>query len=193
MSVYKGVQFITPVLHSRFFTPVFPGEEYIPFVPGMVLVYLSVYVLPLIMLMLVPSRFHVRRFVRIFCVAAAVHALFFVILPIQYVLRPDLDAQVATPLLDLVRAIYTVDAPYNNFPSMHVSFAFLSYFCMRFSRPKISPVFLLAAALIAVSTLLVKQHYIIDVAGAIVLAYGLNHIYLEDGIATEAEKINSLT
>jgi membrane-associated phospholipid phosphatase len=69
--------------------------------------------------------------------------------------------------------------PNNNFPSLHVSFAFLCYFCMRRYRPRLALPTLILAIAVSASTVLVKQHYVADVLGAIPVAWAVNYFFLE--------------
>ncbi len=60
---------------------------------------------------------------------------------------------------------YRIDAPFNCFPSLHVATTTLTAIALaRVSRP-LGWLGATVAALIAISTLLVKQHYLLDVVG----------------------------
>lgn len=63
--------------------------------------------------------------------------------------------------------LYNMDPPYNCFPSLHVAHSFVSALtCLRIHRG-VGIGALFAAALVALSTLFSKQHYVLDVvAGA---------------------------
>jgi membrane-associated phospholipid phosphatase len=66
---------------------------------------------------------------------------------------------------------YSLDPPYNCFPSLHVAWAFVAALtCYRVHRG-VGLVALVWAAIIGVSTLYTKQHYVVDVVGGIVIAY----------------------
>ncbi len=69
-----------------------------------------------------------------------------------------------------LRFLYSADPPYNCFPSIHVAHSFVSALtCYRVHRGVgIAAGF--CAALIGVSTLYTKQHYVLDVIAGIVLA-----------------------
>lgn len=75
-----------------------------------------------------------------------------------------------------VRLAYSLDPPYNCFPSLHVAYAFVSALtCYRVHRG-VGLIAAIWAALIGVSTLYTKQHYVADViAGALAafVAYAL--------------------
>ena len=66
---------------------------------------------------------------------------------------------------------YSLDPPYNCFPSLHVAWAFVAALtCYRVHRG-VGLVALVWAAIIGVSTLFTKQHYVVDVIAGIAIAY----------------------
>ncbi|HUF25932.1 MAG TPA: phosphatase PAP2 family protein [Gemmatimonadaceae bacterium] len=66
---------------------------------------------------------------------------------------------------------YSLDPPYNCFPSLHVAWAFVAALtCHRVHRG-VGLVALLWAAIIGVSTLYTKQHYVLDVVAGAAVAY----------------------
>lgn len=70
-----------------------------------------------------------------------------------------------------LRLAYSIDPPYNCFPSLHVAYAFVSALtCYRVHRG-VGAVAAVWATLIGVSTLYPKQHYVVDVIGGALAAY----------------------
>jgi membrane-associated phospholipid phosphatase len=77
-----------------------------------------------------------------------------------------------------LRVAYSIDPPYNCFPSLHVAYAFVSALtCSRVHRG-VGFVALLWAVLIAVSTVFTKQHYVLDVIGGGLIAWVAYAIFL---------------
>jgi membrane-associated phospholipid phosphatase len=69
-----------------------------------------------------------------------------------------------------LRFLYSSDPPYNCFPSLHVAHSFVSALtCYRVNR-RVGIAAALGAALVGVSTLYTKQHYVADVIAGIFLA-----------------------
>lgn len=70
----------------------------------------------------------------------------------------------------MIRNVYAGDQPYNDFPSLHASLATL--FAIHWWRVdrRLGAVIGIWAALIAVSTVFVKQHYVPDVVAGVALA-----------------------
>ncbi len=93
-----------------------------------------------------------------------------------YVERPALTG--GDIFTRMVRDVYSGDHPFNDFPSLHVSTsAIIAIHWWRFSR-RFGPLPAIWAALIAMSTVLVRQHYLADVAGGLILAFGTSLFFL---------------
>jgi membrane-associated phospholipid phosphatase len=70
-----------------------------------------------------------------------------------------------------LRLAYELDPPYNCFPSLHVAYACVSALtCYRVHRG-VGRAAAVWAALIGVSTLYTKQHYVVDVIAGALAAY----------------------
>jgi len=69
-----------------------------------------------------------------------------------------------------LRLVYSIDPPHGCFPSLHVAYSFVSALtCYRVHRG-VGVIALVWAAIIGVSTLYTKQHYVVDVIGGIAIA-----------------------
>ena len=69
-----------------------------------------------------------------------------------------------------LRFLYGADPPYNCFPSLHVAHSFVSALtCWRVHRG-VGIGTGICASLVALSTLLTKQHYVLDVIAGVLLA-----------------------
>ena len=86
----------------------------------------------------------------------------------SYIARPQITG--VDPFSAMIRTIYASDQPYNDFPSLHTSLStIIAIHWWRFDR-RIGVAAAIWTALIVASTVLVKQHYLADVAGGLVLA-----------------------
>ncbi|HVC41064.1 MAG TPA: phosphatase PAP2 family protein [Candidatus Saccharimonadales bacterium] len=86
----------------------------------------------------------------------------------SYIARPHING--SDPFSGMIRTIYASDQPYNDFPSLHTSLSMIiAIHWWRFDR-RIGIAAAIWTALIVASTVLVKQHYLADVAGGLVLA-----------------------
>ena len=77
----------------------------------------------------------------------------------------------------MIQNVYAGDNPYNDFPSLHTSIStLLAIHWFRFDR-RAGIVAALWAALIIASTVLIKQHYLADLLGGLLLAFGAGWLY----------------
>ena len=67
---------------------------------------------------------------------------------------------------------WSFDEPRCTFPSLHVAFGWLMYLGLRDQAPRWRPLLLFLAVSISISTVLVKQHFVADVAAGMALAWG---------------------
>jgi membrane-associated phospholipid phosphatase len=115
-----------------------------------------------------------RVFAAMTATMVATYALY-IVFPTINVLRPSLDG--ATGFAPwLVGLVYSGDPPDNAFPSLHVALSCVAASALGdVDRRARIPAWALAA-LIVISTVLVKQHSLADVAGGVVLAIAAHRL-----------------
>jgi membrane-associated phospholipid phosphatase len=104
---------------------------------------------------------------------------------ISYVFFAFVQTYVARPTLtggdiftQLVRGVYASDHPFNDFPSLHVSTStIIAIHWWRFNR-RAGLVAAIWVVLVAMSTVLIRQHYLADVAGGLILAFSTSLFFL---------------
>ena len=149
-------------------------DEAIPFMPEHIWIYHSI--MPVIvatMTLLVKTR---RNFFTTFwsCVVAAVVLnVSHLLLPAHYPRVPFEINSISEMLVELTRQI---DGANNTFPSGHVTFAWLLFIGASNTKladifAGVKPLYLLWAIGVSLSTLVLKQHYIVDVLTGVSLAY----------------------
>jgi membrane-associated phospholipid phosphatase len=94
----------------------------------------------------------------------------------SYIARPSIPG---TDIFSrMVRNVYASDQPYNDFPSLHTSLStIVAIHWFRVNR-KMGIVIAVWTALIVASTVLIKQHYVADVASGLLLAFGAAYLYI---------------
>ncbi|MBI4411101.1 MAG: phosphatase PAP2 family protein [Deltaproteobacteria bacterium] len=162
------------VLHA----PMIVWERDIPFLPWTFFIYILVYATPLIAFLLLRTTESLKATFWSFLVALTIHQIVWIFYPVEFVLRPVIPPNSGW-LLSMTDAFLKLDSPaVNCLPSLHVTYAFLSYFTLHVYRPRFAPWFLFLAVIISISTLTFKQHYIVDVAGGIFVALVMKRIFL---------------
>lgn len=151
--------------------PAFGWDRAIPFVPEAIWGYLLPYPTILLTYFLINDFARYHTFVTRYVILTTIHFLFFLIVPIQ-IIRPAFDATVSLST-QLTQFYYTIDPPRNLFPSLHASLPLLCAISLwRLRRMWSLAVFTLTGIIVA-SVLLVKQHYIIDIAASLLLVPAL--------------------
>lgn len=167
--VYWGGAALAETRHHYQFSTAL--DRAIPLIPWTVCIYFGCYAfwaLHYCLCAAVPLR--ARRFFTADFIAKGVCFVFFVGLPTTMA-RPAVQG--LNVWESLVRALYILDAPVNLFPSIH---CLNSWLCWASARdiPAFSHGYkafaLCAAVAVCVSTLTLRQHILLDVAGGILLA-----------------------
>jgi membrane-associated phospholipid phosphatase len=97
--------------------------------------------------------------------------VFFVAMPVKMALRPDEAAlQLDGPSATLTSFFYFIDPPLNCFPSMHLALGVWSGLMLIEDRPRLKWVVWPIIWWIAVSVLLIRQHYLLDAVAGTSLA-----------------------
>lgn len=169
-TVYNGSRWFADAKPHFNFTTLL--DQMTPFVPFTVSVYLlSFLYFPIIFLLLArQEKTLAHRFFAADLMAKAVCLPFFLFLPTTNI-RPDITG--GGLWLGLMRFLYWMDAPTNLFPSIHCLLSWLCYLGVR-DMPKsgagAKTAALLMAVAICLSTLMTKQHVIVDVFAGVALA-----------------------
>ena len=144
-------------------------DDWIPLVPWFVSPYISLYLL----LLLTAWRF-LKAETRLFNLAALAVCIDLVVSYIFYIF---FQTRIERPIVlgsdissDILRWIYSIDEPFNAFPSLHTSSAVLCTLLWRKAGSRFWLVILIWAAFIVASTVLTKQHYFVDILGGMTVA-----------------------
>ncbi|MGE0452051.1 MAG: phosphatase PAP2 family protein [Vicinamibacteria bacterium] len=169
----------------EFFSPETALDRAIPLEPAWMLVYGSIWVFVLLPLLVVRQRELLLRAARADIVLLLVSYASFLLLPTAAP-RPDrlvVDGFAAWSL----RVQYDIDPPFNCFPSLHVAHSFVSAFAAHRVHRGVGRLALAWAALIAVSTLYTKQHYVADAAAGALAAFAACVLFLRAPVPVPPE------
>ncbi|MDO4621536.1 MAG: phosphatase PAP2 family protein [Eubacteriales bacterium] len=186
--VNRSLRLVT-VIHT-------PIDDRIPFVPAFSLFYLSWF--PFMILVYLYFAFinkNVEEYNRLIFALGAGMTVFLIIsalwpngLQIRsgYILEPGF-------FTDLIRLIWRTDTPTNVFPSIHVYNSVIAGLavrkCRRLSSNKwLQIIALVWVILICASTLLIRQHSLIDASAGLLMALGVYYlVYIRDVIVRGTE------
>lgn len=159
-------------------------ELQIPFVPWMIVPYWSIDLFFLGSFFVCDSRAELRTLGRRILTAIAVCGACFLALPLKLGFpRPEVDG-IPGALFGALRAF---DAPFNLFPSLHIALrVILGATYARHTRGPLRRFLQVWFSLIGISTVLVWQHHLIDVAGGFVLGAVCFYAWREEPQAAPA-------
>ena len=147
---------------TTFFDVAFPFEQAIPFIPVFIFGYILVYASILFIYTVIDDYADWRRVVGVFFLSTTLAYAIFLLFPVRMTMRPDL-AELTGFSAAVTRFYYLIDLPYNCFPSLHVTYPTLATLVAWRHHRTWRWVFAAMALVVAVSVVLVKQHYLADV------------------------------
>jgi membrane-associated phospholipid phosphatase len=165
--VYTSCNWITSIRSDVGFW-FFEWERNIPFLPLMILPYISLDLFFAAAPFLLRNKGERRMFARRVTAAILVAGAFFLLLPLQFGFpRPVVSGWLGS----IYQFLHAFDQPHNLFPSLHITLQIIlvdTY--ARHVRGVIRWLIQIWFGLIGISTLLTHQHHIIDVVGGFILA-----------------------
>lgn len=172
--VYEGTQFL--MLHAKHWDLALPLDARIPFRPAWIVIYILAYLQWAVGFIVISreSREHCYRVFMGEIIAKFICMLFFIALPTR-IERPVVEG--SGVFAALTRLIFASDLPGNLFPSIH---CLESWICFRgaIGMKRVprwyAPAMLAFTLMVFASTVLVKQHVLVDIpAGVLVAEAGL--------------------
>ncbi|ABA90016.1 membrane-associated phosphatase, PAP2_like_Aur1 family, and protein serine/threonine/tyrosine phosphatase [Syntrophotalea carbinolica DSM 2380] len=165
--VYGGCSWIT-AQRSGIGTLVFGWERSIPFIPAMIVPYMSIDLLfvgaPFLCSDIAERRLLAKRLCFVILVAGG----FFLLMPLRFAFPRPVPEDWTAPIF---RFLHGFDRPYNMFPSLHIALrTLLADTYARHTRGLLRLTVHIWFSLIGLSTVLTWQHHVIDVAGGFTLA-----------------------
>jgi membrane-associated phospholipid phosphatase len=145
-------------------------DRQIPLLPGWVWIYIGCYVFPLVPLFVTKDWHRFNRGLMAIVFANVTAFIVYLAFPVA-IPRPVLGTTLSERVLAFIYAI-DFNPAVTELPSLHVTFSWLVYFMTRRQRlNRFGDAILFSIALaITISTMLVKQHLIVDVIAGLALA-----------------------
>lgn len=162
-----------------------PIDDLIPLVPALVVPYVTLR--PMLYFSALAFALFRARALRSAALSMTVIFLvsyaFYVVLQ-SYMARPEITG--SDTLSSMLRDVYAGDQPYNDFPSLHASLStMIALHWLRADRRVGVPV-ALWAALVAISTVFVKQHYLPDLVAGVLLGGAVSLLFLRTATSSAA-------
>lgn len=153
-----------------YFDPSLPFEAHIPFVPAAIFAYVFVYIVLLTGFLIIPraEMAYFRRAVLWLSLNLVIAWAIFLLVPVKAMHRPPIEPGSGLAMA-LTHWYYQHDPPTNLLPSLHVQMGAIGGLLCARRGGWLGVAGPVAAAVIAVSVLLVKQHYLADVVLALVI------------------------
>ncbi len=152
---------------STVLQPMLPYEEKIPRVSAAYPVYMLAYLQVFLPLFLARSRLQYFQVQAAFVLASLVAFAVFLLAPMPYP-RPPLQVDGFFDWLLFLE--YSSDGSACTFPSLHVAFVWILYLGFRHRSKSWRALLLLSAIAVSLSTVLVKQHFLVDLPAGMALA-----------------------
>lgn len=154
-----------------------PLDQAMPVVPVFVVPYVSLEPVTygsLVVFLLFRVRLY--RSATVSLVAAFLVAALFFFFAQTYVARPSVAGD--DVFARMVRGVYAADNPFNDFPSLHVGVS--TILAIHWWRAGRTAGWIAAAWAVVViaSTQLIHQHYLVDIPGGLLLAFGVSRLAL---------------
>lgn len=148
-------------------------DSIVPILPSFAIIYLGCYIFWVINYALVGriSKEYFYRFVTNIFLGYIISGLIFCIFP-TYIERPAIETFQGIGT-SLVKYVYISDTPVNLFPSMHCLISWYCYIGLR--GKKEFPIWyrlfsFILAILVCISTVVIRQHFLLDIVAGIVIA-----------------------
>lgn len=171
-------------------------DDIIPFVKEMVIPYIIWYayiVIPLVIFAFTDIESYTKLCLFLF-VGMTICFIIFAVFPNGQNLRPEITGN--DIYSRIIKGIYEADKPINSAPSMHTLNAMAIHFVLRKSKKfkdnkYIKTISFILMILIIASTVMIKQHSIIDVFAGIVLGVILNAFLYSEKVSQYVKQITA--
>lgn len=167
-AVYGTTNYLTSLRHDVG-TWVYPWERFIPFVPSMIVPYMSIDLFFVAAPFLCIDRRELRLLALRITAAILVCGMFFLAMPLRFTFeRPPVEGGLGV----VFNHFRQMDHPYNQFPSLHIVLrtVLADLYARHAKRRWLRALTDVWFSLIGASTLLVYQHHVADVVGGFALA-----------------------
>ncbi|MDB6054200.1 MAG: rane-associated phosphatase, like Aur1 family, and protein serine/threonine/tyrosine [Verrucomicrobiales bacterium] len=174
--VYGGCNWVT-VHRNAVGMWYFSWEYLIPFVPVMIVPYMSINLFFLSAPFLCRTRGELRTFALRICFAIVIAGVCFLLLPLKFAAA---SPPVSGWMGGVFNFLHRFDQPYNLVPSLHITFrTILAHLFARHTKGIVRAASNIWFCLIGFSTVLTYQHHLVDVIAGFILAAVCFYLFRE--------------
>ncbi len=158
----------------------FEWERWIPFVPIMIIPYMSTDAMFAGSLFLCRTKPELHRLAYRFILAISLSALCFLVFPLRFAFpRPPVEGFLGS----IFGVLTSFDQPYNQAPSLHISLLILQWMIYaRHTRGRLHAAIHIWCVLIGLSTIFTYQHHVIDLYSGVVVAMIAYYAFPDHGM-----------
>ena len=149
----------------------FEFEKLFPFIPGFILIYLSLNILMTMPLFYLENKNEIIDYAGQIIIGTIIAGVFFVIFPGKLGFERILPDGLFYPVY---RQLFEIDAPHNLAPSLHIIYTYITVFVL-INKTK-SKVWHIWGGLMCMSVVLTHQHHLIDVVSGLLLSLILSNV-----------------
>lgn len=171
-TVYSGTKILMDsTYHYDFTTEI---DRMVPVIPQFVYIYLICYLFWIVNYIIIArqDKKHFFQFITADFMSRFICGIFFIFLPTTNI-RPEVLGNSFSH--QLLRFVFRTDTPTNLFPSIHCLVSWFCYIGIR-KNPNVPKWYrsfsMIFAILVFISTQVTKQHYYVDIIGALIIAEG---------------------
>ncbi len=167
--VFGGCSWYVGNYVNDFYSPGFEWERQIPFVPSFAVVYLSAFLLINALILFIDSERTIRQATKALLLQIAIAGIMFILFPAICLYDERVVSGWASTPFNIAD---TINLSFNQVPSLHVSLACTAAIYLSRERTPIITLFLHTwVFFVALSTLLIHEHHIIDAIAGYGLAF----------------------
>lgn len=153
---------------GRSFSFVLNFEGFIPFIPWMIIPYMSSSIFFILIFFVTTSRQELFLLAKRINFITITSFFVFIIFPLKYsFIKPEVNATILSHAFHFLKV---VDTPYNQAPSLHISYAFIFWIVLKqHTEGLLRIIFSIWIIFMSLATLTIYQHHFIDIVSSLLL------------------------
>ena len=174
---YFGTKFFNGFLKVRPYEVfIFSFESRIPFIPELFPLYFLAVPIVFLPLVIIKNKDLFKKTIKAYLVNFVISGLFYLVYPTKIPRPPIIGDEIYHQTINF---FYGIIPAYNLIPSFHASLLTLSTLVIRRENKKIGNFLIILTTVILITTLFVKEHYLIDLITGVILSILIYKVILK--------------